>query len=337
MKKIILPFLVAISQISTPLICTADDVPRSVSVITKSHLGAGFFAEFRKVVENLIYYQQDGISEFYVDWTDQFFPYKDGIDDNGWDYYFNPIKIYPGDYGEAEGAVFNSYQGGPFHELHDQTCVAPWLRYEEYKPLRKYVNAIINKHIEIKPQIKKEVEQYYREHLQGYYCIGVHVRFAFTHQWETPGGHPSLEQYCQEVDSLIAEQSQVCKVFLASDSHAVINYFKQRYPTSLVHIDVYRAQNNEDPHLIFENAAYYTANPDIWHKKKPAYHGGLGVLLDCLLLAKCDHLIHTMSNVSTFATYFNPEIKSTYLPKGVPYSECSHTHNKNIRNPFINP
>ena len=40
---------------------------------------------------------------------------------------------------------------------------------------------------------------------------------------------------------------------------------------------------------------------------------GTQVLLDILLLAKCDHFLHAESSVASLASYFNPAMKSYFL------------------------
>ena len=42
---------------------------------------------------------------------------------------------------------------------------------------------------------------------------------------------------------------------------------------------------------------------------------GTQVLMDILLLAKCDHFLHTESSVASLASYFNPHMTSYFLQK----------------------
>ncbi|HRN78496.1 MAG TPA: nodulation protein NodZ [Candidatus Dependentiae bacterium] len=308
---------------------------RSVNAVILTHLGAGFFAEFGKVISSLIHYELDGIRSMYVDWTDQFFPFKDKPYENGWDLYFEPVIIEESiDPSEPVYEVGNC----SVHELHDQLCVAQWIRYDDYLPYRLFVHEKINQHIHIKKHISDEVDSFYKKYMQDNVCIGVHVRYAKAHVNETPNGHPSLDTYCKEVNDLLKRHSaDKVKIFLASDSHVVINHFKRLYKEKLIYIDTYRATAKEDPGLIYENSNYWITHPDHWHKAKPGYQGGLGALMDCLLLAKCDYLIHITSNVSTYVCFFNPYIKSIYLPRKVPFKHCRYRGDKSIRNKFLNP
>lgn len=322
------------SGVSLTLLPIYNNLHRAVGINHKSHLGGGFFNEFGVVIANLIHYEQDGIKSVYVDWTDEFFPFKNELSENGWDLYFEPIQV---DKVNENEPIYHVGSANT-HVLHDQLCIAPWLRYNEYFPYRQFAHTIIKKYIRIKPHILNKVNEIYTNKMQGHICIGVHVRYADAHASEAPGGHPSLEAYCTEVNKLLNMHAhQRVKIFLASDSRAVIKFFKKKYQGKLIYLKTHRAKGKEDPSLLYENSAYWTTHPQEWHKAKPGYQGGLGVLMDCLLLSSCDYFIHTTSNVATYVSFFNPYIKSIYLPHGVPFKHCRYRNDPSIRNKYLNP
>ena len=174
--------------------------------------------------------------------------------------------------------------------------------------------------------------------MKGRTCIGVHVRYSTGHVAESPKGHPSLQEYCNEVDHLLQiHRNDPIAIFVASDSHVAINFFKARYGNKLLYLDTYRASGVEDPGQIYGMDQYCIHHMDEWHRVKPGYKGGLGALMDCLLLSKCDYFIHITSNVASFVCFFNPYIKSIYLPHGVPFEHCRYRNNPTIRNKYLNP
>jgi hypothetical protein len=339
MKKVFFALfcsLVVIVYFSSQYFKSAEPLKGGVAVTTSMHRGAGFFCELRKVIENIIHYEPEGMRSHYVDWTDEFFPFKDEPRGNGWDLYFEPIVCQK--FGAVGNEPVRSVGNCWVHELHDQVCVAPWVAYDEYLPFRLNVHDIINKYIVIKPHIRKFVDSFYEQHMKGCLCVGVHVRYATIHGAETPQGHPSLDTYCNEVNNLLNQyHDRNIKIYLASDSHVVIDYFKKIYNDKLVYIDTYRARGSEDPGLIYEGGGYWMSHPAEWHKAKPGYRGGFGALVDCLLLSKCDYFIHITSNLAYFVTFFNPHIKSIYLPRTVPFACCRYQGHENIRNKFLNP
>ena len=307
-----------------------------INLTIKTHLGAGFFAEFSKVMSGLIHFEEEGLQNVYVDWTDEFFPYKDEPHGNGWNLYFEPIMV---DNNQKNSTEKNEVYGGGFHEIHDQICSSPWLSYDAFLPYRTFVNQKINQYIQVKKNITHKVDDFYDKHMHNSICIGVHVRYANAHSAEVPGGrHPSIEEYFAEIDAIKnAHPHRNITIYVATDSHYVINRFRQNYGAQAVYIDAYRANNTEDPGLIYENADYWLSHPAEWHQKKPGYIGGLTTLLDCLLLARCNYLIHTTSNLSNFVSFFNPHIKSVYLPRSAPYIACRHKNDSSVRNKFLNP
>ncbi len=153
--------------------------------------------------------------------------------------------------------------------------------------------------------------------MSGHYCIGVHVRYGSDHGSEAPGGIPTLEEYIKEVQGLVGRHSKekIC-IYLATDSHYVVSEFQKIFPeTILFTIDTYRTQYRDVPHLIYGYGDYWLAHKREFHKKKPGFAGGEGVLLDALLLGHCNVLVHSTSNIATFVSIYNPYIRSIYLPK----------------------
>jgi hypothetical protein len=85
-----------------------------------------------------------------------------------------------------------------------------------------------------------------------------------------------------------------------------------------VYINAWRKEGNYDP--VFDSPNF-----------KVGYVGGVGALLDCLLLAKCDYFIHIISNLANFVSFYNPYIKSIFLPKKRPYKFCDGRSNKDLK------
>lgn len=308
-----------------------------VDLTIKMHAGAGFFAELHKVMLALIHYEERGLAHVHVDWTDEFFPYKDGAKENGWDLFFEPIPTIP--IGSNTQIDQITIESGITHELHDQVCTAPWVAYKKYLPYRQFVQETMNKYIKIKPHILFKRDQFYEQHMQDKICIGVHARIARAHAWLTPGRKlPTLDDYFAEIDTLLEKHAdQDVIIFVASDSHDAVDQFKKRYDKQAIYIDAYRAYDDRDPCIMYTMGEYMRNNPDVWHRQKHKYAGGESTMLDCLLLAKCDYLIFTTSNLAFFSCYYNPDIEAIYLPKAVPFKRCRYKDDPEIKNKTLNP
>ena len=288
----------------------------------------GFFSEFNNLIANLIYYEQEGIRSVYVDWTHPRFLYKDNPENNGWDLYFEPIALDPIASDDLPITTVYTLQN---HELHDSYCGCIWTHYDDYFPFRLFAHQKIKQHIRIKKHIIKEVERLYKQYLENHVCIGVHVRYAKKHERETPFGHPNLDEYKNAINDLMKKYNNKAKIFLATDSHEVVKDFTKAYGKKVIYLDTHRAEETLDHNqaALKDNAHY--------HELKAGYRGGLGALMDCLLLAKCDYFIHITSNLAKADSFFNPYIRSIFLPLDAPYVPCNEYGNTNIRNPFINP
>jgi hypothetical protein len=308
---------------------------KGIDLNMTTHLGDGFFYELNKVLQSIIYFEDQGLCKVEVNWTDQFFPYKNSPTENGWTLYFETIKT---DYVPHENETITRETGGGFHEIHDQSCSCHWIAYEQYFPYRNYVHQKLNKYIQIKRNIIDELNEFYEAHMKNYFMIGVHIRFATIHAQEVPGRtNPRINDYIEEINKLMEiHKHKNIKIFLASDSHYIINEFRKLYGNKLLYIEAHRATYDEDPHLIYQNTAYWISNPAEFHLKKPGYLGGKTALLDCLILSKCNVFVHTTSNVAAAVVFFNPHIDSVYLPK-IEFTPCRFIGNPDIKNPLINP
>jgi len=308
-----------------------------VSLTVKMHEGAGFFAEMHKLMLALIHYEERGFARVYVDWTDEFFPYKDDAHENGWDLFFEPIPADPISKNTPVDEI--TINSGITHELHDQVCTAPWVAYKKYLPYRQFVHEKMNKYIKIKPHILLKRDQFYEQHMQDKICIGVHARIARAHAWLMPGKKlPTLDEYFAEVDALLEKHAdQEVIIFVASDSHDAVDEFRKRYKETAIYIDAHRANADRDPCIMYTMGEYMRNNPEVWHKQKHKYSGGESTMLDCLLLAKCDYFIHTTSNLAFFSCYYNPDIEAIYLPKAVPFKQCRYKDDPQVMNKALNP
>lgn len=327
-------FSIPSSQIKTgskEKVCPVD-----LTITTQE--GGGLFAELHKIVQTIIHFEERGFDRIHIDWTDEFFPYKDDAHENGWNLFFEPIptnKVSTN--AETEKMIVESTS--VYHELHDQVCTAPWVAYKKYLPYRQFVYEILNKYIKIKPHITDITNDFYENKMRGKLCIGVHARIARAHAWLVPGKKlPTLDDYFAEIDKLIAQHDgQEIVIFVASDSHHAVKQFKERYGTKAVHIDAHRSEFDNDPCIMYTQGEFMKKHPEVWHQKKHGYFGGFSTIQDCLLLAKCDYLIHTTSNLAFFSCYFNPELESIYLPKAIPFKHCRYRNNKEIQNKLLNP
>ncbi len=262
---------------------------------------AGFFSNFNKVMNHLVCsLHRCGVKAVEVDWNikrerklNNFF-YGTCKDGNIWEHFFEQLPFPPRsfivrkktssyrDYSITGKRAYNLYKSG-----------AGW---------RQQYHSAFKKYIRIKPRILEKVEQIFSRYLAGKYCIGVHIRND-AHIREQPDSQmPPLEHYMAEITNIISSKESEAKIFLATDVEEYVERFKNVFGEKVITLtDVTRLQespgNPEDPLI-------YPFDPDLKLAED--------VLKDCLLLAKCDVLIHRVSNIATAVGYINPSISMIY-------------------------
>lgn len=110
--------------------------------------------------------------------------------------------------------------------------------------------------------------------------------------------------FFKTIDTLI-EKHAYNKIFLATNQEECLNSFSNRYGSLLVYQpQVHRLQG-------IHNVNIHELPGMRQHLKEIADD----VVSDCLLLSKCDIMLHTLSSVSRFALYMNPNLKYISLNK----------------------
>ncbi|MCP4316808.1 MAG: hypothetical protein GY789_12545 [Hyphomicrobiales bacterium] len=85
-----------------------------------------------------------------------------------------------------------------------------------------------------------------------------------------------------------------CKIFAASDQEQFIDRLKRRYGDRVLSYEAIRTRGKRNPFELEDGKGY---------------RKGEDVLIDCLLLSKCDYLLKCTSAVGEFAMYFNPDLE----------------------------
>lgn len=202
---------------------------------------------------------------------------------NWWEYYFEPLTI-----GNPDRAVLRP----AFDWEHDGFAALV-----ELAMPRTAAAALVRRHARVKAGVMARVDQYWTAHAGGAGVVGVHYRG--TDKWE---GAPVVpyEAVAQAVlDASRAVNADRWKLFLATDEEACLDFMRQRFPSRVIALDIRRASDGRPLH------------------KAPGdgYRKGEAAMIDCLLLARCAHLVRTDSDLGLFSTFFNPDLPVTMLGK----------------------
>ncbi|XP_035686864.1 uncharacterized protein LOC118423063 [Branchiostoma floridae] len=164
---------------------------------------------------------------------------------------------------------------------------------------RALANYVISGYLKPADRVENVVNSFYRNHMEGYVNIGVHLRLSKGHSEEMTNffqqRSPKLHKFIQVVqrvinDAIATHAGREIRIFLASDTDEAIDAFKAEFKDNKVlNISACRGEHCR------------------------SQKEGEKVLTDILLMAKCDYLVHDESNVVAISYYYNTNIKSYYV------------------------
>ena len=167
---------------------------------------------------------------------------------------------------------------------------------------RYTVNKYIQKYVYIDSNINNHANKILND--MNELKIGVHIRGANGFDeyclWKN---NPYLEHYEAAINDIISRNNgKNISIYLATDSSTALEYiqskFKNVYYIDCSRIDSYYADR-------IGMSEVHSFGHMIDRRSKLGYEA----LLECLILSKCDYMIHYESNLTVMAAYLNPELK----------------------------
>ncbi len=163
---------------------------------------------------------------------------------------------------------------------------SPWM--EAKRALgRKYVS----EYIRVKPHITGKVDAFWDAWIRPQFTIGVHIRgtdFAYAEP-------TSPLTYLAAIDQFLADRgTDPCRIFLATDQNQFVDLFRQQYGERLITYDSLRSNRGRPPFK------FSSGRP---------YKRGEDVLIDVLLLSRCDFLFKGAAAGGEYALWFNPSLR----------------------------
>jgi hypothetical protein len=194
---------------------------------------------------------------------------------------------------------------------------------DAFQRWRKVVHLFFLKHIRPRRQILDTVDSLHKR-----ICaeagtdrfIAVHFRNP-SHVKEQ--GEMRFEQYFLKIDALLKAHPNH-HIYLATDTELGIAVFKQRYGGILHHsTEVYRTSVDDFMDWVYTRASEKTDREGFVGGKGYDSHAkvsetmdpvlctkmGTDVLVDILMIAKCQYFVHTISNFTITLSYVNPTIE----------------------------
>ena len=129
--------------------------------------------------------------------------------------------------------------------------------------------------------------------------LGVHFRGT---SYKRSPGHPfpaTIKQMSALVDKILKEHKYQ-KIFISTEESQYLDFFKKKYGEKIIYFKNAYRSNSNDAFKIY---------PRLNHR----YKLGRDILLETMLLSKCDCFIYLCSNVSSAAIAFNMNTKQVRI------------------------
>jgi hypothetical protein len=168
---------------------------------------------------------------------------------------------------------------------------------------RDVYHSTVSRWLEItNKRVLEEVHQIFAQFLDGSYCIGIHRRVGNVRvaDLQSDGKAPSLDLLIKAVEAILSiltsKDIRDHAIFLATDDMEAVAVLKQAFGSSLIVRDNVQRTTSDAQEVHFRD----------WGRL--SITDAEDVLVDAMLLSKCDVLVHASSSVSTVASIMNPAL-----------------------------
>jgi hypothetical protein len=257
-------------------------------VIWVDHKGGGFFSNVGLVLCHLKIAHDAGMIPV-VDFQnfETLYSEKDPIHGttNAWEYYFKPVSNYTLDEVYKSKNVF--FGTGMFP-------VSLGFNITEMEGL----DEIYKKYVFLQPYAEEIINSYMKKFNLNDKTLGIHFR---GNEIKYSPGHPfpPTEKQMFKYTDEILKKYDIEKIFLITIVQDYNDLFIERYGKKVVYTDSFRTENKK---------YFFKLSPRDNHR----YLLGLEVLIDAILLSKCNGLLCGDSNIVEFARLLNPKFKFIY-------------------------
>lgn len=150
------------------------------------------------------------------------------------------------------------------------------------------------------PFIENEVNNFYKQYIQGKNIVAIHYRGTDKIKEVTgylkakrKSSNVSVKDYKDFYSRAIEINAD--NYFLATDCGEALSFFKERMPKILFN-NCLRSFDNQPIHINNQNIKL-----------------GAEVLIDCLLLSNCNYLLHSLSNIPQTALMMNNKLVGEFI------------------------
>lgn len=273
-------------------------------VIYRSEGGAGFFSNYFWVLGHVVFARKLGyIPVVDMENYDTLYSEEEPVngEKNAWNYFFENV---------GDVSLTQAYESGRYVLGQDKYLTkyaekysAPLYRFPTDKTIAFY-KPYIEKHMRMREEITDEFEKEWNKKVsQNDHVVGIHIRGT---DMKNDLGHPvpaAVEVYLDKLKSLLEENPQINKIFLATDENNIKERFEDEFHDSTYSLfvnEVFRVCDNGE-RIKTGIHELKIDNPRPQHK----YLIGKEVLQDAWFLNQCEYLICGYSNVTNVVLLWN--------------------------------
>jgi glycosyltransferase involved in cell wall biosynthesis len=303
---------------------------------------AGFFSIFNSFMSHLVWQEREDrchavLPDWDVDRLDRrlggkakSFCYGQPGDGNLWLKLFQPLFGATEAEMQDEAWLWRHAQAPFFRHNEDREPLLTFIdaaelyRSPEFAAWRRQYHRVLAHHVRLRPELAHEIEQFAGANLTAPVLIAAHVRHP-SHTIEQPAGRiAGTEAYISQVRDEVHKRGADPNgpdwaVFVATDQDRVLRRFRAEFGERAVfYPDVRRTRADED-------AAFDALTPaeqnreghQLQHlvaadRSTWSWRMAWEVARDAYTMARCQCLLHVVSNVSTAVAYMNPRIDMVF-------------------------
>jgi hypothetical protein len=271
----------------------------NVCVVMRARV-VGMFSVFDDILDLLERYESGFYTGVQIDFAGRGRYYEQKYGDTWWNYYMQPLAL-------GSLAKKQAFLGGPPYLTRWANVASDRDTLKAYEHSLK-AHYLIKKYFVVNSSIQKKVAAFVQKYFKGAFVIAIHYRGT-----DKITSREAKRVNYKKMLSTVATVIQQCdpksdyKIFIATDEQQFINYMMQSPFKSRIcfNPEIVRSKNGKPIHK-GENKKRTNNN---------SYEIGEGALVDCLILSSSNFLICTSSNLSRWATFFNPHMPSILLKK----------------------
>lgn len=260
---------------------------KSVYYVIKRTPGAGLFSNFIFVLNHIKIADSCGfkpvvdMENFYTIYNEKF---KINNTKNAWNYYFDNKSKY------NLNEIYNNNKfiltNNQFSKLFSHT-----IDDDEFRRL-------FNKYFKINRKYIKFADEFKKKYFTGK-MLAVHLRGT---SYKTSANHPfpiTIEQTLNLLDEIL-KKKKYSKIFLCTEDQTYFDLIKKEFKDK----------------VIFLNDSYKSLKDDafeVYPRASHRYRLGRDILIEALLISKCNGFVYSNTNVSEFVKFLDKKKRIEYL------------------------